>query len=179
MEHDQLRRRQMLHLRFEFRNAHPWNHRDSLRPSQPRRKRRSQHEDANFTRRKAVECDLFAGASAKVDVPTGGFRVSPQRTPAFARGYGVAGGGHGGLDRIYRMKQNPDSEKLKLARSPRSLTAALAALPSISEIPFLDFVHSVQKNYVISVVSCLRAARRSVPAFLSVQTLWVWLKKRP
>ena len=35
---------------------------------------------------------------------------------------------------------------MKLAGSPRSLSATLAALPSISEIPFLDSVHSVPKR---------------------------------
>ena len=42
------------------------------------------------------------------------------------------------------QNQQNESPKLKLAPSPRSLTATLAALPSISEIPFLDSVHSVE-----------------------------------
>jgi len=42
------------------------------------------------------------------------------------------------------QNQQNESPKLKLAPSPRSLTATLAALPSISEIPFLDSVYSVQ-----------------------------------
>jgi hypothetical protein len=40
--------------------------------------------------------------------------------------------------RSYAVTRSSARSELKLVRCPRSLAATLAALPSISEIPFLD-----------------------------------------